>query len=228
MIRALKMTAERIAECGLDRCMMLSVSSAGKTPANMAGMMAKYLATSLAIENVVSEPAGDEQLLADLDDLDELRRVRVEVDHVPGLLGRLGAGVHGHAHVGLGQGRGVVGAVAGHGHEEAAGLLLLDEGHLVLGRGLGQEVVDPGLLGDGRRGQRVVAGDHHRADAHGPQLVEALAHARLHDVLELDDAEDPARRRPPPAACRRSVAIASTIASSSAGTVPPSAQRRSA
>ena len=124
MIRALKMTADRIAECGLSSFMMLSVSSAGNTPANIAGMMAKYLATSLAIENVVSEPAGDQQLLADLDDLDELRRVRVEVDHVPGLLGGLGAGVHGHADVGLGQRRGVVGAVAGHGDEVAAGLLL--------------------------------------------------------------------------------------------------------
>ena len=31
-------------------------SRAGNTPTNMAGMMAKYLATSLAMENVVSEP----------------------------------------------------------------------------------------------------------------------------------------------------------------------------
>ncbi len=56
MIRALKMTAARIAECALDRCMMLSRFSAGITPANIAGMMAKYFATSLEIENVVSEP----------------------------------------------------------------------------------------------------------------------------------------------------------------------------
>ncbi len=35
---------------------MLSAFSTGKVPANMAGMMAKYLATSLAMENVVSEP----------------------------------------------------------------------------------------------------------------------------------------------------------------------------
>ena len=35
---------------------MFSVLSAGNTPSNMAGMMAKYLATSLAMENVVSEP----------------------------------------------------------------------------------------------------------------------------------------------------------------------------
>ena len=47
--------------------------------------------------------AGDQQLLADLDDLDELRRVRVEIDHVPGFLRRLRAGVHRHTDVGLGE-----------------------------------------------------------------------------------------------------------------------------
>ena len=56
MIRALKMTAERMAERAVSRCMTLRESSAGSTPANMAGMMAKYFATSLAIEKVVSEP----------------------------------------------------------------------------------------------------------------------------------------------------------------------------
>ena len=39
----------------------------------------------------------------------------------------------------------------------------------------GEEIVDPGLGGDRRGGQRIVAGDHDRADAHLPQLGEALA-----------------------------------------------------
>ena len=39
------------------------------------------------------------------------------------------------------------------------------------------------------------------------QLVEALGHALLDDVLEVDDAEDARRRRPPPAACRRRSAM---------------------
>ena len=103
--------------------MMLSVSRPAKTPANMAGMIAKYFAMSLAIENVVSEPSGDQQLLADLDDLDELGRVGVEVDHVAGLLRGRRAGVHRDPDVGLGQRRGVVGAVAGHGDQPAALLL---------------------------------------------------------------------------------------------------------
>ncbi len=56
MIRALKITADRIADAGVCKRMMLSAFSTGNVPANMAGMMAKYLATSLAMENVVSEP----------------------------------------------------------------------------------------------------------------------------------------------------------------------------
>ena len=133
--------------------------------------------------------AGDEQLLADLDDLDELGRVGVEVDHVAGLLGRRRARVHRHAHVCLGQCRGVVGAVPGHRDEPPAILLLADQRHLVLGRGLGEEVVDARLLGDGAGGHGVVPGDHDGADAHAAHLFEAFAHALLDDVLEVDDAQ---------------------------------------
>ena len=56
MMRALKMTAERIAELDEPSFMMLICSSAGNTPTNIAGMMAKYFATSLAIEKVVNAP----------------------------------------------------------------------------------------------------------------------------------------------------------------------------
>ena len=155
-------------------------------------MMAKYFATSLAIEKVVSAAARHQELLADLDDLDELGRIGVEVDHVAGLARRHRAGVHGDADIGLGERRRVVGAVAAHGDELALGLLVADELQLVLGRRLGEEVVDAGLGGDGGRGHRVVAGDHDGADAHAAQLGEALADAALDDVLEVDDAEQPA------------------------------------
>ena len=57
MISALKMIADRIALCGVARCMMLSACKLrDRRRANIAGMMAKYFATSLAIENVVSAP----------------------------------------------------------------------------------------------------------------------------------------------------------------------------
>ena len=117
--------------------------------------------------------ARDQQLLADLDDLDELRRVGVEVDHVARLAGGLGAGVHRDADVGLRERGRVVRAVAGHRDEPSLGLLVADQLELALGRRLGEEVVDAGLLGDLRRGQAVVAGDHDGADAHRAQLLEA-------------------------------------------------------
>ena len=134
-------------------------------------------------------PAGDQQLLADLDDLDQLRRIRVEVHHVPRLSRGLGAGVHGHAHVRLRQRGGVVRAVAGHGHELAVALALADQLELALGRGLGEEVVHARLVGDLGGGERVVAGDHHRLDAHRPQLVEAVADPLLDHVLQVDHAQ---------------------------------------
>src|SRR5208282_4613397 len=56
MMSALKMMALRIALVGLCRCMTLSGAMAGNVAMSIAGMMAKYFATSLAMLNVVSEP----------------------------------------------------------------------------------------------------------------------------------------------------------------------------
>ena len=56
MISALKITALITADAGVARCITFSAASCGYVVANAAGMMAKYFATSLAIENVVSEP----------------------------------------------------------------------------------------------------------------------------------------------------------------------------
>src|ERR1035437_8627912 len=56
MMMALKITADRMADPGVRKCMMLSAFSTGNVPANMAGIIAKYLATSLAMENVVNDP----------------------------------------------------------------------------------------------------------------------------------------------------------------------------
>ena len=86
-------------------------------------MIAKYFATSLAIENVVSAPRVISSCLPISTISISLVGLRVEVDHVAGFLRRLRAGVHRHADVGLRQRRRVVGAVAGHRHELAVGLL---------------------------------------------------------------------------------------------------------
>ena len=53
------------------------------------------------------------------------------------------ARVHGDTDVGLRQRGRVVGAVAAHGDELALSLFVADELELVLGRGLGEEVIDP-------------------------------------------------------------------------------------
>src|SRR5262249_11998522 len=70
-----------------------------------------------------------------------------------------------------------------------AALLALDELHLVLGGRLGEEVVHAGFLGDELGRARVVARDHHGADAHAPEVGEALRNSGLDDVLEIDDAQ---------------------------------------
>src|SRR2546427_5682864 len=58
--------------------------------------------------------------------------------------------------------------LAGHRHELALALLVLDELHLRLRRRLREEVVNARLAGDGRRGARVVAGD--RSEEHTSEL----------------------------------------------------------
>src|SRR5215469_18029317 len=56
IIKALNITADKIADVGECRCITSMPLSHGSVPANSAGTIAKYFATSLATENVVSEP----------------------------------------------------------------------------------------------------------------------------------------------------------------------------
>ena len=192
MISALKMIADRIALCGVDRPMMLSACELrieGDEHRRDDGEVFRHV---VGDREGGQRAARHQQLLADLDDLDQLGRVGVEVDHVAGLARRLRAGVHGDADVGLRQRGRVVGAVAAHRDQLALGLLVADELELVLRRRLREEIVDAGLRRDRGRGHGVVAGDHDGADAHAAQLGEALADAALDDVLEVDDAEQPA------------------------------------
>ena len=127
--------------------------------------------------------------------LDDGGKVVVGEDHACSVLGHLGAGdAHGHADVGLLQGRGVVDAVAGHGDQctpvlpgpDDADLMLRrhtgvdrdigDKGsELLVGHGLHDSALhglgvggqDADLPGNGGGGDDVVAGDHDGADAGG-------------------------------------------------------------
>ena len=109
--------------------------------ANAAGMIAKYLATSLAMLKVVSAPRVMSICLPVSTTSSSFVGLESRSIMLPGFLRRLGAGVHGHGHVGLGQRRRVVGAVAGHGHQPAFRLDVPDQLQLGLGRGLGEEIV---------------------------------------------------------------------------------------
>ena len=70
----------------------------------------------------------------------------------------------------------------------AGRLLAADAPELVLGRGLGHEIVHAGFGGDGGGGHRIVAGDHEGADAHFAELGEAFLDAALDHILQLDHA----------------------------------------
>ena len=63
--------------------------------------------------------ARHQQLLADRDDLDQLCRIAVEIDHVAGFARRHRAGIHRDADIGLSERRRVVGAIAAHRDEFA-------------------------------------------------------------------------------------------------------------
>ena len=143
--------------------------------ANAAGMIAKYLATSLAIENVVNAPRVISICLPISTISISLVGFESRSTMLPASFAAWVPRVHRHRDVGLRERGRVVGAVAGHRDQPAVRLVLADQCQLRFGRGLGQEVVDAGLGGDRRGGQAVVAGDHHRLDAHAPQLHEAFA-----------------------------------------------------
>ena len=151
--------------------------------------MAKYFATSLAMEGGQTAPSH-EQLLADAHNVDQLGGRGIQVHHVARFLGGLGARVHGHRHIRLGKSRRIVGAVSGHGDHMALGLQVADHLQLALRRRFGEKVVHSRFRRDGGRGQRVVAGDHDGLDPHFPQIGELLFHAVLDDILQMDDPND--------------------------------------
>ena len=133
---------------------------------NSAGMMAKYFATSLAIENVVSAPRVISSCLPISTISMSFVGFESRSTMLPASLAACVPGVHGDADVGLGERRRVVRAVAGHRDELAALLLLLMSASFVSGVASARKSSTPASCGDRRRGERVVAGDHDGADAH--------------------------------------------------------------
>ena len=150
-------------------------------------MMAKYLATSLAMEKVVSAPRVMRSCLP-ISTISmslvgsESRSTMLPASRAATVPVFIATPTSAWARAGR-----VVGAVAAHGDELALGLFAADQGQLVLGRRLSEEVVHSGLRRDGGRRHGVVARDHDGADAHAAQFAEPLLDAALNDVLEVDD-----------------------------------------
>src|SRR3546814_13326699 len=98
-------------------------------------------------------------------------------------------GVQRETDVGLCECVRIVGPVAAHRDQPPLALFAPDQRELVLRRRLREEIVDSGFRRDRGGGERVIAGDHYRADAHFAKLPETLADSRLDDVLEVALAE---------------------------------------
>ena len=189
--------------------------------ANIAGRIAKYLATSFAIENVVSAPRVISSCLPTSTISISFVGLESRSTMLPASLAAdvpvfIATPTSDWASAGASF---VPSPVIATMRPLACSSLI--SAIFALGRRLGEEVVDAGLLRDHGGGDRVVAGDHHRADAHPPQLVEALVHAALDDVLQVDDAEREVVLRHDE---RRAALLGDLVrrsSSSSAGTRPP-------
>ena len=119
-------------------------------------------------------------------------RVAADQGEVAGLDGHVGAAAEGHADVGLGQGRGVVDAVADHGHHLAGPLAAADLGHLAVGQQLGRDRVHAQLAGH-RPGRRlVVPGEQDRLQPEGAEPLHGRPAPRLDPVGDGQHTPGPA------------------------------------
>ena len=134
----------------------------------------------------------------DADGVGRRRQVASHQRQVRRLDGHVGAGAHGEAEVGLGQGGGVVHAVADHGDDLALALQPAHHVDLVLGQHLGDDVVDADLAGHGPCRPLVVAGEEHRGEAEAAERPHRLGRGGLPGLCLLvsrAEAGSPARER---------------------------------
>ena len=205
--------------------MTLSGAICGKTRHEHRGQDGEVLRHVVGDAERGQRAAGHQQLLADLDDLDELGRVAVEVHHVAGFARRLRAGVHRHADIGLRQRRRVVGAVAGHGDE-----LALRPAR----RGCSRSFVS-GVASARKSSTPASAAMAAAVSGLSPVIMtvrmpigaearEALLDAALDHVLQMDDAEHPRAVGHDQRRAARARDRGSTMPSTLGGTSPPSAR----
>ena len=107
-----------------------------------------------------------------------------------------GAVTDGNAHIRLGEGRGVVDAVADHDHGVSSAALRLHKGSLVIGQNFRVELVDVQRRGDRLRGAPVVTGHHADfADAKGVELIDDLRGLRAQRVKNAQHCDEHAVQR---------------------------------
>ncbi|CAM5645898.1 hypothetical protein STENM223S_11112 [Streptomyces tendae] len=189
MISALKTTADRIAESGEDRRMTLSLSRPGWTAAKSAGMIAKYLATSLAMENVVSAPRVISNCLP-------ISTISMSLVGSESRSTMLPASLAADVPVFIAT---PTSAWASAGASLVPSPVIATS--LPPASRLMSAILSSGVASARKSSTpassaialavRVVARDHDGSDAHAAQLSEAFPHARLDHVLEVDDAQDP-------------------------------------
>ncbi len=186
---------------------MFSLSRPGWTAANSAGMIAKYFATSLAMENVVNAPRVMRSCLPISTISMSLVGLESRSTMLPALLGGRRPGVHRHADVRLRSAGAsfVPSPVIATSLPPACSRLM----RAILSSGVASaRSSTPASSAIALAVSGSVARDHDRLDAHAAQLLEPLAHAVLDDVLEVDDPQhagspvvlDRDQQRVPPAA----------------------------
>ena len=118
----------------------------------------------------------------------DFEQVGAHQDDVSRGHGHIRARPDGDAHIGLGQGWGVVDTIANHGHDMTFGLELFHFVGLVSRQDFRQDTVDPDLGCNGLGCLAVIARDHGDLDAHFVQLRDRLGAGRLDRVSDGDDA----------------------------------------
>ena len=188
---------------------------------NSAGMMAKYFATSLAIENVVSAPRVMSSCLPISTMSSSLVGLESRSTMLPASLAAvvpvfIATPTSAWASAGASF---VPSPVMATSLPPSCSCLM--SASLFSGVASARKSSTPGLVGDRRGRERVVAGDHDRADPHRAHLVEALPDPLLDDVLQLDDAEHGRRRRRRRAESSRHARCARRSGRGRSGSIPP-------
>src|SRR6202453_3870760 len=200
IISALKITAESIAECGFFSPITFKTSSSGNAAANIAGIIATYFATSFATEKVVSAPRVIKSCLpistTSISFVGfESRSTMFPASFAACVPAFIAKPTSACANAGASL---VPSPVIATNfpfpcppHQFSLGCLAANQSQLVPRPRLRQKIVYARLARDRRRSQRIVAGNHHRANPHHAQVFKPLTHSALHDIFQMNHAQRP-------------------------------------